>query len=126
MVCLSSNSVRCVSFKPDNRNVVVSASWDKTIKTFDITSGSCLSTLKVDNMAMSLSYAPSGDILAVGDFGGNIHFFNAKGEKALSPVRGHSDVVASVCFSSDGKKLTSGSADSTARNWNPATRASLS
>ena len=126
MLCLSSYGVTCVSFKPDNPNIVVSSSYDQTIKTWHITSGSCLSTLSVDNAVTSLSYAPSGDILAVGDFGGNIHFFNAKGEKALSPVRGHSDVVASVCFSSDGKKLTSGSADATARNWNPATRASLS
>ena len=41
-------------------------------------------------------------------------------------LRGHSDVVRSVFFSSDGKKLTSGSEDSTVRNWDPATRASLS
>ena len=46
-------------------------------------------TLRVDNPVMSLSYAPSGDILAVGDYGGNIHFFNAQGEKTLSPVSGH-------------------------------------
>ena len=86
MVCLSRDYVKCVAFKPDNPNIVVSGSNDKTIKTWDITSGSCLSTL-----------------------------------------RGHSGVVRSVCFSSDGKKLTSGSsADMTARNWNPATRASLS
>ena len=85
MVCLSSDYVRCVAFKPDNPNIVVSGSYDETIKTWDITSGSCLSTL-----------------------------------------REHTDVVRSVFFSSDGKKLTSGSADSTARNWNPATRASLS
>ena len=48
-------------------------------------------------MVMCLSYAPSGDILAVGDYGGSIHFFNAKGEKTLSPVRGHTDIVGSVC-----------------------------
>ena len=116
----------CVVFKPDNPNLVVSSSYDKTIKTWDITSGSCLSTLSVDNAVTSLSYTPSGDILAVGDYGGSIHFFNAKGEKTLSPVRGHTDIVGSVCFSSDGKELTSGSQDSTVRNWNPATRASLS
>ena len=85
MVCLSSARVRCVAFKPDNPNIVVSSSDDKTIKTWDITSGSCLSTL-----------------------------------------RGHTGVVKSVCFSSDCKQLTSGSYDSTVRNWDPATRASLS
>ena len=42
------------------------------------------------------------------------------------PVRGHSAYVYSVCFSSDGKQLTSGSDDTTVRNWDLATRASLS
>ena len=46
MVCLSSDRVNCVAFKPDNPNIVVSGSDDKTIKTWDITSGSCLSTLR--------------------------------------------------------------------------------
>ena len=82
---MSRYRVRCVAFKPDNPNILVSGSSDKTIKTWDITSGSCLSTL-----------------------------------------RGHSAVVRSVCFSSDGKKLMKSSEDSTVRNWDPATRASLS
>ena len=46
MVYLSSDWVRCVAFKPDNPNILVSGSSDKTIKTWDITSGSCLSTLR--------------------------------------------------------------------------------
>ena len=46
--------------------------------------------------------------------------------EVLCTVRGHTDVVRSVCFSSDGKQLTSGSKDKTVRNWDLATRASLS
>ena len=38
--------MNCVAFKPDNPNIVVSGSNDATIKTWDITSGSCLSTLR--------------------------------------------------------------------------------
>ena len=37
--------VYCVAFKPDNPNFLVSGSYDKTIKMWDITSGSCVSTL---------------------------------------------------------------------------------
>ena len=37
--------MNCVAFKPDNPNILVSCSYDKTIKMWDITSGSCLSTL---------------------------------------------------------------------------------
>ena len=45
---MSRYAVNCVAFKPDNPNIVVSGSDDETIKTWDITSGSCLSTLRVD------------------------------------------------------------------------------
>ena len=62
------------------------------------------SPLKVDYRVLCLSYAPNGDILAVGDSGGNINFFNAKGEKTLSPVRGHRDApsLSKECFLSFG------------------------
>ena len=45
MVFVSSNWVRCVAFDPQNPNILASGSRDKTIKIWDIESGSCLSTL---------------------------------------------------------------------------------
>ena len=77
-------------------------------------------------MVMCLSYAPSGDMLAVGDYDGNIHFFNAQGEKLQSPVSGHLNLVYSVAWSPDGTKLASGSADKTVRIWEAATGKELS
>ena len=126
MVCLSRDYVRCVVFKPNNPNIVVSGSDDKTIKTWDITSGSCLSTLKVDYAVHCLTYAPNGDVLAVGDRGGNINFFNSQGEKLQSPVSGHSDLVGSISWSPDGTKVASGSDDATVRIWELATGKQLS
>ena len=60
MVCLRRDYVNCVAFKPDNPNIVVSGSDDKTIKTWDITSGSCLSALRVDGDVSSVNFAPCG------------------------------------------------------------------
>ena len=83
----------------------------------------------LDAKIYCVQYGPAGDIIAAGSSDGRIHFICAQtGEKILCPLRGHTAGVRSVCFSSDGKKLTSGSEDSTVRNWDPATRtrASLS
>ena len=48
LVCLSSDIVKGVAFKPDNPNILVSCSNDKTIKMWDITSGSCSSIVTCD------------------------------------------------------------------------------
>ena len=60
--------------------------------------------MKVDYRVLCLSYAPKGDILAVGDNGGNINFFNSQGEKLQSPVN-VDDVVQSVHWSPCGTKI---------------------
>ena len=84
-------------------------------------------TVRFDADIHCVQYGPAGDVIAAGSSDGRIHFICAQtGEKILCPLRGHSAVVRSVCFSSDGKQLTSGSEDKTVRNWDLATRASLS
>ena len=45
MLFASSDYVRCVAFDPQKPNILASCSRDKTIKIWDIESGSCLSTL---------------------------------------------------------------------------------
>ena len=54
-MCLSSDEVNCVAFKPDNPNILVSCSDDKTIKMWDLTSGSCVSTVTGHRYVPSLS-----------------------------------------------------------------------
>ena len=103
MLCLSSSFVNCVSFKPDNPNIVVSGSSDKTIKTWDITSGSCLSTLNVDGRVDSIDFAPCGNKLAVAcnNFRGNgsfsVKIFSKEGSTGnlvcQSTLRGHRYVL---------------------------------
>ena len=62
---MSSSWVKCVVFDPQNPNILASCSYDKTIKIWDITSGSCLSTLSVDGAVYSIDFAPCGNKFAV-------------------------------------------------------------
>ena len=120
-----------MAFDPQKSNILASCSDDKTIKIWDIESGSCLSTLNVDGEVWSVDWSPCGTMIAAAcndeeedDY--CVKILNSETGALLCDLRGHTDVVRSVCFSSDGKELTSGSDDSTVRNWDPATRASLS
>ncbi|KAE9392797.1 WD40 repeat-like protein [Gymnopus androsaceus JB14] len=52
-----------------------------------------------------------------------IRIWNAEtGEQVVEPILGHTDRVTSVGFSSDGKRVVSGSYDKTIRIWNVETR----
>ena len=78
-----------------------------------------------------VDFSPDGLTIASGSGSGfendnSVRVWDVKTGKQLWQLRGHTDRVWSVCFSSDGKQLTSGSQDKTARNWDLATRASLS
>ena len=106
-MCLSRHYVNCVAFKPDNPNIVVSGSDDKTIKTWDITSGSCLSTLRGHtDPVRSVCFSPCGEKIASGggfEYGNkdySIRIWDAKtGEQIGSPLRGHRYVQFPIFFS---------------------------
>ena len=110
-MCLSSDAVNCVAFKPDNPNILVSCSDDKTIKMWDIDSGSILSTLRGhsrDNPECLCDFFP----------------YRANPE---CPVRGHSDWVQGLAFNPrDPQMLVSCSDDRTIKVWNITSGACLS
>ena len=90
MVCLSSDYVNCVAFKPDNPNIVVSGSDDKTIMTWDITSGSCLSTLKThSDVVRAVAWSPCGQWLASGGGDSMIFIYDANTFEVKSSLTGH-------------------------------------
>ena len=113
-MCLSRNYVNCVAFKPDNPNIVVSGSDDKTIKTWDITSGSCLSTLR--------GHSKDNEECTCKHHGLNPWDYKANPD---CPVTGHTDRVTGVCFDPTGKTIVSCSWDKTIRFWDSATGAAI-
>ena len=91
---MSSDIVSGVAFKPDNPNILVSCSDDETIKMWDIISGSCLSTLKVDGGlggVQCVTFNGTGDTIVAGCYNGNIFFIDtATSQVREPPLRGHS------------------------------------
>jgi WD40 repeat protein len=85
--------VNCVAFKPDNPNILVSCSDDKTIKMWDITSGSCVSTVKVDAGVFGVqcvTFNGTGDTIVAGCGNGKIFFIDAATSQVREPsLTGH-------------------------------------
>jgi WD40 repeat protein len=55
--------------------------------------------------------------LASGSFDGEIRVWNATNATLLATFPGHTDKILGMAFSADNKKLWSGSADRTLRQW---------
>ena len=121
-----------IAFTPDGRQLV-SASEDKTIRVWDLASGKTVRTIRGESapghagkvFAMALS--PDGKWLAAGGWmdksvvrvpsRGDIRLYEFASGKLVALLKGHENGVIGLAFSSDGRKLISGSTDSTAILW---------
>jgi WD40 repeat protein len=63
------------------------------------------------------AFSRNGNFIAIGDQKGHIHLWSVPGRKPLGTLEGHEAAVTSVHFSPDGKKLLSGSDDTTIVLW---------
>jgi len=119
LVCLSSNMVLCVAFKPDNPNILVSGSYDKTIKMWDITSGSCVSTLGCSSEVLTI--ALKDNMTVAGCYDGTIKLFKLNESQDWGEIQSeppltlgcavYTSAVVGVAFSADGQWLIAGSED---------------
>ena len=74
MVFLSSERVESVSFSPCGKRIACD-SWDKTIKIWDIESGSCLSTLTGHSGAVTqLEFRDPTTLVSASDEDGTTRF----------------------------------------------------
>jgi WD40 repeat protein len=113
-----------LAFTPDGKELI-SASFDHTIRFWNVKTGELARVLRLPVYAGSgagkLALAPDGQLLAVSLVNSRKEFCLAlmalPEDGALRLLTGHTDGIWCLAFSSDGKKIASGSRDKTARIW---------
>jgi WD40 repeat protein len=125
-----------VAFSPDGQLLVCGggmrtnslAGMDGVIKVWDLASGKEVRTLKgpTDSVIKSVAFSADGKILGSGSSNGRmlgegsnatIQLWEVASGRELQKLQGHSDSVSSIAFSSDGKRLVSGSFDHSIKVW---------
>jgi WD40 repeat protein len=111
------NDVNSVAFSPDGR-LLASGSGDKTIKLWDVATGSLVRTLSGHtSWVNSVAFSPDGRLLASGSADNTIKLWDVASGSLVRTLTGHTDWVRSVAFSPDGRLLASGSGDDTIKLW---------
>ena len=108
-----------VAFDPTHPSILVSCSCDKTVKIWDVTLGSCLSTLNCGSIVWSIAF--KDNMIAAGCQNGEIKIFGLNESQDWGEIRyewpERSSAVKGVVFSADGRWFISGSEDGTIRLW---------
>lgn len=109
-----------------NAQILASASWDETIKLWQVNSGREIHTLKGHtNSVNSISFSPNGKLLASGSTDFTIKLWEITSGGEIVTFVGHSESVSSVAWSpfpvhftnGFGLLLASASADFTIKLW---------
>ncbi|BBE08560.1 WD40 repeat-containing protein [Mycoavidus cysteinexigens] len=111
-------AVTKVVYSP-KKGQLASSSWDKTVRLWDITTGSALQILSGHKVAVySIAYSPNGNQIASGSGDATVRIWDVETGALLCALSGHGNLVSSVAYSpKKEKQLASSSHDKTVRIW---------
>ncbi len=112
--------VNSLAFRPDGKHLA-SASWDRTVKVWDPTTGQeFLHLAGHDGEARCVAYSPDGKRLVSGG-GREVRVWDTATGQPLHVLAGHTEPVWCVAWSPDGRHIASGGIDRTVRVWDAQT-----
>ena len=113
------DTIMSVHFSPDG-HTLISSSLDGTLRRWDVETGAEINEYPAGFSILSTTLSPDGKTLAFSlDVPSNvIVLLNVETLEVIRTLLGHSGIVTSVAFSSDGQTLLSGSVDGSIRLWN--------
>ena len=114
------HEVSSVTFAPDGKTIA-SASYDQTIRLWDVDTGEVKATLERPDgthyLVTSVAFAPDGKTLASASFDQTVRLWDVDSATLKNTLQGHTHEVSSVAFAPDGKILASAGFDRTVRVW---------
>lgn len=123
--------VTCVLYlsSPKGDDSIFTASWDKTIRQWDATTGKTVQVLKGhSDFVKSLAIRVGSDgktTLFSGSTDATIREWDLETARCVATLKGHRRGVESILLDPSGTILFSGSSDTTIRRWNAQTRQCL-
>jgi WD40 repeat protein len=116
-----SSEVTAVAFTHDGTQLA-SASWDKTIKLWDPTTGELRKTLTGHSDSVTaVAFTHDGTQLASASWDKTIKLWDPTTGELRKTLNSHSSWVNAVAFTHDGTQLASASWDNTIKLWDPTT-----
>ena len=116
-----SDSVFDVTVSPDGQ-FIISASWDKTLKVWDLETGKELRTLSGHSeFVHGVAVSPDGQFIISASWDKTLKVWDLETGKELRTLSGHSEFVYSVTVSPDNQFIISTSGDKTLKVWELAT-----
>ncbi|BBD69310.1 WD-40 repeat-containing protein [Nostoc commune NIES-4072] len=112
-----SHIVRSLAISADGK-MLVSGSWDQTIKIWQLETGGLLHTLKGHrDRIYAIALSPDGQIIASGSADKTIKLWHLQTGELLGTFTGHTHIVTALAFTASGEMLVSGSLDKTIKIW---------
>ena len=108
------NSVISVAILPDGN--AISASWDNTLKVWDLKSGQCVMTLKGHTQSVMSVAALPDDTAISASYDNTLKVWDLKTGQCVMTLKGHTQSVLSVAVLPDGNAI-SASSDNTLKVW---------